>query len=189
MIKSNEYRSHPPNSLGCVLDRCRCFRHFGAKSRSPGMAGCGIKERVIVPRRRAGAEVLSFRRADSRSPSTGDLSPAVAGQCKYFPFGRREKLGKLDLCFYLQNLIIASLPEQFTSTSLEAIFACGVIGQIAAVGFLLLLLCLHVLCSDANEIVLSAGEKGRQQILKVVKQCWITRNGIICKTRKVGTGG
>jgi hypothetical protein len=23
------------------LDRCRCYRHFGAKSRSPGVAGFG----------------------------------------------------------------------------------------------------------------------------------------------------
>ena len=30
------------------MDRCRCYRHFGAKSRSPRRGGYG-KERVIVP--------------------------------------------------------------------------------------------------------------------------------------------
>jgi hypothetical protein len=51
-----------------VVDRCRCYRHFGAKSRSPGVAGCE-KERVIVPgpgRRNCLIEVFWFRRTGFR---------------------------------------------------------------------------------------------------------------------------
>jgi hypothetical protein len=55
------------------------------------------------------------------------LSPAIPGQIEYFTFGLCEKLGESDLRFYLQNLVIASLPKEFTSTSLETIFSCGVV--------------------------------------------------------------
>jgi hypothetical protein len=45
ITKSTEYWSHPPNPM--VLDRRRCYRHFGAKSRSPGVAGF-TKEPVVA---------------------------------------------------------------------------------------------------------------------------------------------
>ena len=79
--ESNEYWSHPPNPVG--LDRCRCYRHFGVKSRSPGVAGCE-KERVIVPgggrRNRSisffGSDVPAFQ-VFSKYSQTEEISQAV----------------------------------------------------------------------------------------------------------------
>jgi hypothetical protein len=87
------------------------------------------------------------------------LSPAIPGQVEYFTFGLCEKLGESDLRFYLQNLVIASLPKEFTSTSLETIFSCGVVSEIAAVVFVLLLLTVHVPLSDGDEVLFTADEE------------------------------
>lgn len=66
--------------------------------------------------------------APSRLPSPDqEPSSAIPGQREYLTLRIREKLRKSELRFYLVNLVVASLAEEFMNSRLEAIFSSGVI--------------------------------------------------------------